>query len=62
MTRAQQTQILTRLRELEAALASLEHGLHSPPEHSAPYLVGQCRAIVEWALRDAGETPIAKLP
>jgi hypothetical protein len=61
MTRTQQTAVLTRLRELEAALASVQHGHEAPVERRPPYLIGRCQAIVASALREAGETPLAKV-
>jgi hypothetical protein len=60
MTRAQQTQVLTRLRELEAALASVSQerdGLdrYVDERRSPGYIVGRCQALVDVALREAGE-------
>ncbi len=60
MTRAQQTRVLVRLRELEAALASVRHDRDAPVEQCPPYLIGFCQAIVDSALREAGETPIGE--
>lgn len=55
MTRAQQVQVLKRLRELEAALQSVAHGADAPLERSPAYLIGKCQSIVALALREAGE-------
>ncbi len=57
MTRAQQTQVIRRLRELQAMLATVDYSPAAKDTDRSPgYLVGYCAGLVGVALREAGET------
>jgi hypothetical protein len=56
MTRAQQTQVLTRLRELQAILATVDYRPHDAElERTPSWIVGYCQSLVERTLEEAGE-------
>lgn len=54
LPRAQQAQVLARLRELGAILTTVDHRREAfNTDHSPAYIVGYCTGLVDVALREA---------